>query len=478
MFVLKKSRPCHEAECIIGYVDKIVAGAKINEPSVDYPIHQTMLRTINGLLESENEMAKSAKGILDITASISDFDMNMSHIANQLVKFSMEIGSLSESNLAIVEETNAGMTEVNESVAEATKTLLCLSEQSETLLKSNNEGLKELMEVVVLKEEVMKDAYIMKEQIEELVKMAASINDLVRGVGAIAEQTNLLALNASIEAARAGEHGRGFAVVAEEIRKLADDTKHNLDGMNQFVINIQETANKGQISMDNTIESTEKMNLQIDNVMNTIEENVNLLNNTIEDVNMINSSMLGIKNATEEINAAMDSSSNDAEELSIMTGEVQGYAEKSQEYAENVAEIDSKLSEITKNMMKTLAGGRNAIKEKDLLNIIDNALKSHNLWINKISRMVENMEVEPIQTDGNRCAFGHYYNSIVVDNNDIKDLWTSIDKIHHEFHDLGDSIIDSINLNDKSAASKYYDQAYDKSRELTSILNKIKERII
>jgi len=98
--------------------------------------------------------------------------------------------------------------------------------------------------VAELKEEVLKDANTMKEQIETLVDMTEKINEIVQGVDAIADQTNLLALNASIEAARAGEHGRGFAVVAEEIRKLADNTKENLEGMNLFVNNIQSTAQK------------------------------------------------------------------------------------------------------------------------------------------------------------------------------------------------------------------------------------------
>ena len=473
MFVLKKSRPCHEAECIISHVDAIVQGRETVEPVVEYPIHKKMLATLNSLLDNEKQMANSAKEILDITASISDFDMNMAHISETLVEFSYEMASLSESNVAIVEETNASMAQVNETVIEAATTLNNLSKDSERILVSNNDGLKQLLEVEELKENVMKDARDMKVQIEKLVEMTNEIYQIVAGVSQIADQTNLLALNASIEAARAGEHGRGFAVVADEIRKLADDTKTNLDGMNLFVGNIQTTAQEGIQSMDNTLESTEKMSCQIDEVIVTINENVEMLNNSINDINNINSSMSGIETATNEINSAMEVSSSDAENLSEMTIQINEHALKSKEYANVIADIDDKLSKTTKNMMDALSGGQNALQDKDLVVIIERALKSHEEWIGKLEGMVNNMEIQPIQTDGHKCAFGHYYDSITITNNDIKELWNSVDSIHLEFHELGHKVLLGIKNNDKNDALRELNNAKEKSRDLYNILNEI-----
>ena len=67
----------------------------------------------------------------------------------------------------------------------------------------------------------------------EDAKVVEQISVLAESIMGITEQTNLLSLNASIEAARAGEAGKGFAVVADEIRKLAEQSRENVENIQQ-----------------------------------------------------------------------------------------------------------------------------------------------------------------------------------------------------------------------------------------------------
>lgn len=179
--------------------------------------------------------------------------------------------------------------------------------------------------------------------IDKVGKASEEITNITRVIGDIADKTSLLSLNAYIEAARAGSSGRGFAVVAQEIGTLAQtsmDAVHHIEG---FVLEIETSvsdvvnqANESSVNINNS-------GVLIKNAIDTFDiifENIavagNLVQNMIQKVDQVEDVARNVAEISKEQAASakkiLDSSDNLVEQ-----------ADKLMENSKEVAEGSERL---------------------------------------------------------------------------------------------------------------------------------------
>ncbi len=468
-----KKKPCYEMENMILVLDRIFNGEDINLPNVEYGIHKRLKEYFEKLLASEKVMADSTNELLDNIVELSEFYVQINFSSESLVNLAQELSVISESNLAIVEETTAGMATVNEVVTVTSTTLKELSDTTIDIVNKNKENLDELGEVNKLREQVIINTHEMNEKINDLLNLANGVSSIVETVENIAAQTNLLALNASIEAARAGEHGKGFAVVAEEIRKLAEGTKDGLNDMKDLVSKIKVSTSEGKESMEHTIKSTDQMSSKLEHVSILTDENTEKLIIAKNAIETVSKEIISIQLSVEEINQAMVTSANDAENLNDRTIDIHNDAEKSIEMSKIINEIDESMLLIVEKQMKITKESAHPLSNSLIIEKLNMAKVSHADWLNKMSNSIESWEKQPLQLSDKKCAFGQFYFALNLDKPEVLDLWKEIKPAHEKFHALGKTIFNAIDNDDRNLAKNSIEEGKRLSKRLFEILDQI-----
>ncbi len=476
--IFKQKKNCGEIGTVIKYVKAISDGESKERPVVTNKTHEYVLETFESIINRDKVNNDSILRLIKNASQLSDFDVNMSFIAKNMEGISMELSEFSTSNMAVVEETTASMNQVSDAIASSTQILENLNDKSKSLIDMNKQNSIQLKEMENIGETVVSNTNNMGEKIDMLDGISKNVDDIVGAVGNIAEQTNLLALNASIEAARAGEYGKGFAVVAEEIRKLAEDTKEKLIEMQNFTNIIRNATKDVTESVSETQVSMTEMSGKIEQVNQTFGENIGTLETTVNGVMELSSMMQEINASSDEVNQAMNSVANDSEKINYMTNQILDYSNRAMRQSMHIREIDSDMSDVVQKLTGTMNSGTSPIANHDLLEIIDKAMQSHEGWTRKLKAIVDSGEMQPIQDDGDKCEFGHYYKSITINNEKLKSKWDSIDSIHQALHSKAKLVEQAIQKGDTNLTNKIYDETEKMSKDIIKRLKDISDQII
>jgi hypothetical protein len=180
---------------------------------------------------------------------------------------------------------------------------------------------------------------------------------------------------------------------------------------------------------------------------------------------------------TSEITSAMQNAAASSEDISEMANQISVDAEIAYEAAGKISNIDDSLSHIVKEMTATVNRGVNRIENSTFKDHILSAVKSHKNWMDKLHEMSSEMALKPIQSDGHKCRFGHFYHSIEVKHSAIRDDWNAIDALHDTLHMKAHDVIDAIEAHDDLRARAAYDEAERLSDQIQAIFAKIIKQV-
>ncbi len=230
----------------------------------------------------------------------------------------------------------AGMAAASREVAQSARTT---RENAKSANEVSLTGKKAVERAVATMERILETVTNTAEIVETLQSQSHEISQVVDVITAITDQTNLLALNAAIEAARAGEHGRGFAVVAEEVKNLAEDSKHAAGQITTIIAEVQTNIGAAADAMAAGTDTVTTGKTVINRAGGSLER---VASTSTKNVEMVS-----------EISSATQQQQTDADRATAAIDEVAQIATKS------VSAIDE-----TASSLETLAGGMEEVNAR------------------------------------------------------------------------------------------------------------------
>jgi len=138
---------------------------------------------------------------------------------------------------------------------------------------------------------------------------------------------------------------------------------------------------------------------------------------------------------------------------------------------EHIDKMDKEFTAQSKEYYQKFMDNNNLITKKELMQILENARKQHSIWMETLEEAVSEAKLIPLQVDSNRCAFGHFYNALIIKDSALSELWKSIDKYHKNLHNAGQQALLAIKNDKIDEAKKQYQIAKENSKKVFEIID-------
>jgi methyl-accepting chemotaxis protein len=145
--------------------------------------------------------------------------------ASEILAATTQVVSGTAETAAAISETTATVEEVRQAARLSAEKAKNVSNNAQRVTQTSQSGQAAVEDTAAVMLRIRDQMETITKTIVRLSEQSQSIGGIIASVTDLADQSNLLAVNASIEAARAGEQGKGFTVIASEIKSLAEQSK-------------------------------------------------------------------------------------------------------------------------------------------------------------------------------------------------------------------------------------------------------------
>ncbi|WP_163192798.1 methyl-accepting chemotaxis protein [Clostridium thermarum] len=308
---------------------------------------ESSIKEVGELSHNFNAMVYELKNILQATKNLS---ADSTDTAIKLQEISQNLKDASEATAATVNTIADGSSKQTDEISNCVEFTRQFNEEIGLTIDHINtiqSTTDSTLEIIEQKSKVINELKESSSENKATIELvAATINKLghntkdiltiLKNINDITDRTNLLSLNAAIEAARAGEAGRGFAVVANEVRNLADQSKHSAEEIKKIIDNIQKaiqesinitkkaTANFEDEfqKVDNTIEAFTIIRKSFETILGMIEESSGSIAKLERDKEILIKSIDNISAISQDNSAATEEVSATVEEQAASNSEV------------------------------------------------------------------------------------------------------------------------------------------------------------
>ena len=309
-----------------------------------------MLDDLRALISAMKNVFSQIQGT---NASFTELIKEVLANSQEIDQSAMAIIKCSEEQALIVQKTSLrldnGLTQMDEMVRKSAETVSKISEaivRTEKGEENARETLNHLENVLNQMVEYVQPIYSLAQKVEK-VKVVVNIID------GIAQKTDLLSLNASIEATRSGELGKGFALVADEIRTMAENSKHSSQQIEKMVEGILQDNKAVMESLEKSQAGINKGREIIHGIVETFGEMLSGVKDIYAEVKEIEEVTSAQVNQIRGLLSHFQELSQLAHKNVVFTQKTNIATKKQEEDMKEIANAVKSLNTLSENMMDT-----------------------------------------------------------------------------------------------------------------------------